>query len=144
MSADSFRRARLLSSAGRQLLGRREFLGRTGTGLSALALTSLLAGPETASLSTVADALAAIGGPEALAALHSALASAEMTPARHAAMGALERLGSEAVPGLLDLPPSCRFENRCPYAEERCKAAPPPIEAVEEDHEVSCIRWREI
>ncbi|MEZ4770421.1 MAG: HEAT repeat domain-containing protein [Caldilineales bacterium] len=66
-------------------------------------LAYLLARPQTASLSTVADALAAIGTPEALGALHSALASADMTPARHAAMGALERLGSEAVPGLLDL-----------------------------------------
>ncbi len=65
------------------------------------ALTGLLAEPRTATLSTVADALAAIGTPEALMPLHVALASDELTPARHAAMGALERLGSAAVPGLL-------------------------------------------
>lgn len=65
------------------------------------ALTSLLAQPEHASTSVVADALAAIGTPDALAPLHQALESAEMTPTRHAAMAALERLGSAAVPGLL-------------------------------------------
>lgn len=64
-------------------------------------LASLMAEPRTATLSQVADALAAIGTPEALMPLHDALASDAMTPARHAAMGALERLGSAAVPGLL-------------------------------------------
>ena len=66
-------------------------------------LVTMMAETQAASLSSVADALAAIGTPDALAALHSALDNSEMTPARHAAMGALERLGSEAVPGLLDL-----------------------------------------
>lgn len=48
------------------------------------------------------------------------------------------------VPGLLDLPVGCRFENRCPYRIARCSEAHPPIERVEEMHEVSCYRWREI
>ncbi|TNE58204.1 MAG: ABC transporter ATP-binding protein [Alphaproteobacteria bacterium] len=48
------------------------------------------------------------------------------------------------VPGLLDLPSGCRFENRCPYKREICDTAPPPIETVEGEHEVSCYRWREI
>lgn len=48
------------------------------------------------------------------------------------------------VPGLLDLPPGCRFENRCPYRVDRCRVAHPPIELVNEEHEVSCYRWREI
>ena len=64
-------------------------------------LASLMAEPRTATLSQVADVLAAIGTPEALMPLHDALASDGMTPARHAAMGVLERLGSAAVPGLL-------------------------------------------
>lgn len=48
------------------------------------------------------------------------------------------------VPGLLDLPAGCRFENRCPYREEGCLSAPPPIEVVSDEHTVSCFRWREI
>lgn len=48
------------------------------------------------------------------------------------------------VPGLLDLPAGCRFENRCPYREESCTSAPPPIETVNDRHQVSCYRWKEI
>jgi peptide/nickel transport system ATP-binding protein len=48
------------------------------------------------------------------------------------------------VPGLMDLPPGCRFENRCPYSKERCRSLVPPIEIVENIHEVSCLRWQEI
>ncbi|MCB0235405.1 MAG: HEAT repeat domain-containing protein, partial [Anaerolineae bacterium] len=62
-------------------------------------LAGLLMEPQAASLATVADALAAIGTPDAFVALHVALASDDLTPARHAAMGALEQLGSAAVPG---------------------------------------------
>ncbi|MFT4799030.1 MAG: peptide/nickel transport system ATP-binding protein [Candidatus Azotimanducaceae bacterium] len=48
------------------------------------------------------------------------------------------------VPGLLDLPVGCRFENRCPYRQDGCLSAPPPIEIVDESHQVSCYRWQEI
>ncbi len=48
------------------------------------------------------------------------------------------------VPGLLDLPSGCRFENRCPHREERCAAELPELQVVEGDHQVSCFRWREI
>ncbi|MEX0941299.1 MAG: ABC transporter ATP-binding protein [Pseudomonadales bacterium] len=48
------------------------------------------------------------------------------------------------VPGLLDLPCGCRFENRCPYRENRCTTSHPGIETVNAGHEVSCYRWREI
>lgn len=48
------------------------------------------------------------------------------------------------VPGLLDLPAGCRFENRCPYREDRCTVSHPETEAVSAGHEVSCYRWREI
>ena len=66
-------------------------------------LSTLLAEPRTASSSSVANALAAIGTPEALAPLYAALTSDDLTPDRHAAMSALEQLGSAAVPGLLKL-----------------------------------------
>lgn len=48
------------------------------------------------------------------------------------------------VPGLLDLPAGCRFENRCPYREDGCTVAPPPIETVVDRHQVSCYRWKDI
>jgi peptide/nickel transport system ATP-binding protein len=49
-----------------------------------------------------------------------------------------------SVPGLNDMPAGCRYQNRCPYAQPRCAAAPPPLETVAEGHEVACIRWREL
>ena len=48
------------------------------------------------------------------------------------------------VPGLSELPSSCRFKNRCPHAQPRCADGNPPLEAVRSGHEVSCFRWREI
>jgi peptide/nickel transport system ATP-binding protein len=48
------------------------------------------------------------------------------------------------VPGLSELPPGCRFQNRCPHAQPRCAERPPPIETVTAGHEVACLRWREV
>ena len=48
------------------------------------------------------------------------------------------------VPGLLDLPKGCRFENRCPHRRDGCLVAPPPIEHISDSHRVACYRWREI
>ena len=49
-----------------------------------------------------------------------------------------------SVPGLQEMPPGCRYENRCPFARPECRAARPPLETVAADHAVSCIRWREL
>jgi oligopeptide/dipeptide ABC transporter ATP-binding protein len=43
------------------------------------------------------------------------------------------------VPSLAQLPPGCRFQNRCPYAMERCRTQMPPLFAVNDDHEVRCF-----
>ncbi len=48
------------------------------------------------------------------------------------------------VPGLMDLPPGCRFENRCPYSVASCRQSVPSIDKVADHHEVSCARWKEI
>lgn len=48
------------------------------------------------------------------------------------------------VPGLHDLPPGCRFENRCPHAVDSCRQVPPPPEEITDGHSVSCSRWREL
>ena len=45
------------------------------------------------------------------------------------------------VPGLLDLPSGCRFQNRCPHADEVCTIQAPSLEASSSTHEVSCHHW---
>jgi len=42
------------------------------------------------------------------------------------------------VPGLDNLPPGCRFQNRCDYAQAICETAPPPLEEIGDNHRVSC------
>jgi len=37
----------------------------------------------------------------------------------------------------------CRFANRCPYVENRCRSAQPPLEEVSPGHFVSCFRAKE-
>jgi peptide/nickel transport system ATP-binding protein len=48
------------------------------------------------------------------------------------------------VPGLMDLPAGCRFENRCPHVQETCKLSSPSVHTIEMQHEVSCFRWQDI
>ncbi len=43
------------------------------------------------------------------------------------------------VPNPLHMPSGCRFAPRCPYAEERCNAAPPALVDVGEGAEARCI-----
>jgi peptide/nickel transport system ATP-binding protein/oligopeptide transport system ATP-binding protein len=42
--------------------------------------------------------------------------------------GRLETI-TGAVPSLMDLPPGCRFSNRCPLVHDRCRMAEPPLAA---------------
>ena len=42
------------------------------------------------------------------------------------------------VPSLLDPPPGCRFADRCPRAEERCRREAPPLEPVADGHAAAC------
>ncbi len=48
------------------------------------------------------------------------------------------------VPALKDLPPGCRFSNRCRHVREICRDKVPPLEHVASEHEAACLRWREI
>lgn len=45
-----------------------------------------------------------------------------------------------APPSLLDPPAGCRFADRCPFVEARCRTAEPPLENVATDHWAAC--WR--
>ena len=44
------------------------------------------------------------------------------------------------VPSLLDRPPGCAFAPRCAHADDRCRGADPPLEALEPGHWAAC--WR--
>lgn len=48
------------------------------------------------------------------------------------------------VPGLMDLPAGCRFQNRCPHVQPSCSEASPEIETVADLHAVACSRWSEL
>lgn len=49
---------------------------------------------------------------------------------------------SGEIPSPLDPPPGCHFHPRCPYAEPRCRAAPPPRITVGPDHSAACVLAR--
>ncbi len=48
------------------------------------------------------------------------------------------------VPGLLELPPGCRFQNRCPHRTERCEQYAPALEPVSPGHAAACHHWRDL
>jgi oligopeptide/dipeptide ABC transporter ATP-binding protein len=45
------------------------------------------------------------------------------------------------VPELVDPPPSCRFNTRCPYAVEICRTVDPESIPVGDEHEVACFAY---
>lgn len=42
------------------------------------------------------------------------------------------------VPSLSELPPGCRFQNRCPQAQEICRVEEPPLLTIAADHTTAC------
>jgi peptide/nickel transport system ATP-binding protein len=44
------------------------------------------------------------------------------------------------VPSLIDLPPGCRFADRCPMVIDACRGADPAMRDVGPGHRVACIR----
>ncbi len=47
------------------------------------------------------------------------------------------------VPGLMEMPVGCRFQNRCPLVVDRCRQEQPPLYEVEPGHRSACYRWQE-
>lgn len=45
------------------------------------------------------------------------------------------------VPGLKDLPPGCRFANRCAHVNNACNENVPSLQTAGDSHDVSCLRW---
>ena len=60
----------------------------------------------------------------------------KLTHPRKKKLGIIEGM----VPDLYSLPDGCRFANRCPYAEEKCKTYHCNLEKVGEDHYSSCYK----
>jgi len=56
--------------------------------------------------------------------------------------GARTRLHEIAgmVPALDQMPAGCRFQDRCERVEARCRAAPPPLEPIDEGRLVRCFK----
>ena len=48
------------------------------------------------------------------------------------------------VPGLLDLPKGCGFENRCAFRRDDCVLVQPPMESISDSHQLACLHWREL
>jgi peptide/nickel transport system ATP-binding protein len=44
------------------------------------------------------------------------------------------------VPDMTAPPPGCRFAQRCPFADERCRREPPPLVDVDAGHTSRC--WK--
>ncbi len=48
------------------------------------------------------------------------------------------------VPNLIDPPSGCRFNPRCPYAQQICIDRVPELEQIGEERLVHCHRWKEL
>jgi peptide/nickel transport system ATP-binding protein len=61
--------------------------------------------------------------------------------------GALGNVASipGSPPDLVRLPRGCSYVPRCPFAIDACRAADPPLLAVDTpNHEAACIRWQDV
>lgn len=57
--------------------------------------------------------------------------------------GKAQKLEGE-IPSPTDPPPGCKFQTRCPMAQERCRKEEPRLENAGGEHEVACHRWKEL
>ncbi|MFC1521667.1 ABC transporter ATP-binding protein [Elusimicrobiota bacterium] len=48
------------------------------------------------------------------------------------------------VPDLFEIPPGCRFQNRCPYVQGRCRQEEIPLKEIAKDHNARCLRINEV
>ncbi len=78
-----------------------------------------------------------------------ALFAAPQHPYTIGLLGSIPRLDAKAdelaaiegmVPSLAEIPVGCRFAPRCPFVQERCKQAAPPLASVGPGHRSRCIR----
>jgi oligopeptide transport system ATP-binding protein len=49
------------------------------------------------------------------------------------------------IPSPINLPMGCKFNTRCPYAQDKCRVEEPLFEQVQsQEHLVSCFYWKEL
>lgn len=65
-------------------------------------------------------------------------------PTIHAKDGSSRIVLGGDPPSPLNPPAGCAFHPRCPYAQEKCKAAVPPLLPAGPDHAAACVRLDEI
>jgi oligopeptide transport system ATP-binding protein len=68
--------------------------------------------------------------------------------AAHERLGEAQQFVKGDVPSLHDVPTGCRYNTRCPFAQDRCFEERPVLELAEgehaEDHWVACHFWRDL
>ncbi len=73
------------------------------------------------------------------------LFSAPKHPYLSGLVASMPQNGMHVLPGsscsLIDMPPGCRFADRCKYADDRCRAMHPEMRGVGEDRMVRCLRY---
>ncbi|GII94772.1 ABC transporter ATP-binding protein [Sinosporangium siamense] len=47
-------------------------------------------------------------------------------------------------PNLLDMPPGCAFNPRCPYRQDNCVSSEPPLYEINSTRSSACHYWREV
>jgi oligopeptide/dipeptide ABC transporter ATP-binding protein len=57
--------------------------------------------------------------------------------------GSAQKLEGE-IPSPTNPPPGCKFQTRCPFAIDRCRAEEPQLENLGLAHDVACHRWKEL
>lgn len=61
-----------------------------------------------------------------------------LTTPRKSKLSAIEGM----VPALHEMPAGCRFNNRCPHADERCANEFPMLDGTQDGHVAACHNWR--
>ena len=73
------------------------------------------------------------------------LFSAPKHPYLSGLMASMPQNGMHVLPGsscsLIDMPPGCRFADRCRYADEKCRAQHPEMRSAEDERMVRCLRY---
>jgi oligopeptide transport system ATP-binding protein len=65
-------------------------------------------------------------------------------PTVHAADGRTRIVLSGDPPSPLNPPAGCAFHPRCPYAQDQCRAAVPPLQPAGPGHTAACVRLGEL
>jgi len=57
--------------------------------------------------------------------------------------GTAQKLEGE-IPSPTNPPPGCKFHTRCPNVRDICRSTEPKLENAGTEHEVACLRWKEL